>query len=122
MKKTVKLTAVALVVVILTLCFASCAKTISGSYGGEINLGLVKYEVVYSFSGNNVTVTRQVKSIVGNTDPVTIEGTYEIVDGETGTQIKFTYKANDDVVKGGTFDFEEGDGFIKIAGIQYNKK
>ena len=122
MKKAVKLTAVALVVVILALCFASCGKVISGSYSGEIDLALVKYEVVYSFSGNNVTVTRQVKSIIGNTDPVTIEGTYEIVDGETGTQIKFTYKTEDTVVKGGTFDFEEGDGFIKIAGVQYNKK
>ena len=122
MKKTLKLTAVALVVVILILCFASCAKTISGSYVGEIDLLVAKYEVVYSFKGNNVTVTRQVKSIAGNADPVTIEGTYEIISGETGTQIKFTYKAEDTVVKGGTFDFEEGNGYIKISGLKYSAK
>ena len=122
MKKVIKIVAVALLVVVLTLAFASCAKTISGKYKGELNLGVLSYEVVYSFSGNNVTVTRQLKSIIGNGDPVEIKGTYEITEGETGTQITFTYQVEDEAIKGGTFDFEETKDGIKIGGAEYKKQ
>ena len=122
MKKALRITALALLVAILCVCFASCAKTISGKYKGEINILVASYEVVYNFSGNNVTVTRQVKSLIGNADPIEIKGTYQITEGETGMQITFTYETEDDVVKGGTFDFEEGDGYIKIGAIKYTKQ
>ena len=122
MKKALRITAVALLDAILCVCFASCGKTISGKYKGEINIAVASYEVVYNFSGNNVTVTRQLKSILGNGDPVEVKGTYEITEGDTGTQITFTYESDDEAVKGGTFDFEEGEDYIKIGGVKYTKQ
>ncbi len=122
MKNVIRITAVALMLVMLCLCFASCAKTISGTYKGEISILVAKYEVAYSFSGNNVTVTRQVKSLLGNADPIEVKGTYEIIENDLGMQIKFTYETEDDVVKGGTYDFEETEAGIKIGGIEYKKQ
>jgi hypothetical protein len=122
MKKTMKIIAVAMVAVMLCLCFASCAKTVSGKYKGEIDVLLASYEVVYEFKGSNVTVTRQLKSAFGNADPVVVEGTYEITETAGGDlEITFTYeKSDDEVVKGGKYNFEEGDGYIKINGIKYS--
>ena len=123
MKKSVKFLALVIVAVMLCASLTACGKKISGTYKGEIDVLLASYEVVYEFEGSNVTVTRQVKSVLGNADPVAIEGKYEIIEGADGElQIKFEYEGKDDeVVKGGTFDFEEGDGYIKINGIKYSK-
>ena len=122
-KTMTRLIAVALVAVMLCIGLASCAKTISGSYKGEINILLASYEVIYEFKGNNVTVTRKVESVLGDSDPVVLEGTYEITEDDDGElKIEFTYETEDDVVKGGKFDFEEGDDYIKIAGIKYSKQ
>ena len=123
MKKSVKILALALVAVMLCLSLTACGKKISGTYKGEINVLVASYEVVYEFKGSNVTVTRQVESVLGNTDPVVIEGKYEITEGADGElEITFEYEGEDDeVVKGGTFDFEEGEDYIKINGIKYSK-
>ena len=123
MKKSVlKLVALLLVAVMACTALASCAKTISGKYKGEINILVASYEVVYEFKGSNVTVTHQLSSILGNGDPVEINGKYEITEAADGElEITFTYENEDDVVKGGTFDFEEGDDYIKIGGVKYTK-
>lgn len=122
MKKTVKVLAIVMTIFMLCLSLASCGKKLSGSYKGEINILVASYEVVYEFSGSNVTVTRQVESVIGDTDPVEIKGTYEITEDDDGElKITFKYDTEDDVIDGGTFDFEEGDDYIKIAGIKYNK-
>ena len=122
MKKSVRLLALAMVAVMLCMALASCGKTLSGKYKGEIDIAIASYEVVYEFKGNNVTVTRQLKSILGNADPVVIEGTYEITETAGGDlEITFEYeKSDDEVVKGGTFDFEEGEDYIKINRIKYS--
>ena len=52
------------------------------------------------------------------------EGEYEITEKADGDlQITFTYPTDnkDEVIKGGTFDFEEGDGYIKIGVAKYTK-
>jgi hypothetical protein len=123
MKKSIRILAVVLVAVMLCMTLASCGKKLSGSYKGEINALVASYEVVYDFSGSKVTVTRQVESILGDSDPIVIEGTYEITEDDDGElKITFEYEKNDDeVVKGGTYNFEEGDDYIKIAGIKYEK-
>ena len=36
-------------------------------------------------------------------------------------EITFTYEADDDTVKSGTYSFEEGEDYIKIGGAQYKK-
>ena len=122
MKKSVKVLAVVMTMILLCLACTSCAKKLSGSYKGEINVLVASYEVVYEFSGSKVTVTRQVESIIGDSDPVVLEGKYEITEDDDGElKIEFTYETEDDVVKGGKFDFEEGEDYIKIAGIKYSK-
>ena len=125
MKKTVfKVVALMLVAVVACAALLSCAKTLSGSYKGEINVGIAAYEVVYEFKGNKVTATRQVSTILGNSDPVVVEGEYEITEKADGDlQITFTYPTDnkDEVIKGGTFDLEEGDGYIKIGIAKYTK-
>ncbi len=126
MKKTfLKVLALMLVAVVACAALASCGgKKLSGSYKGEINVGLAAYEVVYEFKGNKVTTTRQVSSVFGNGDPVVVEGEYEITEAADGDlQITFTYPTDnkDEVIKGGTFDFEEGEDFIKIGIAKYTK-
>lgn len=123
MKKSIRLIALALVAIMMVCCLAACSKKISGTYKGEINILVASYEVTYEFKGSKVTVTRQVESIIGDSDPVVIEGTYEITEDDDGElKIEFTYESDDDVVKGGKFDFEEGDDYIKIGGVKYEKK
>lgn len=125
MKKSVKVLALVMVALMLCMSLVSCGKKLSGSYKGEINILLASYEVVYEFKGEKVTVTRQVESILGDSEPFVLEGTYEITEDDDGElKIKFEYDKEDDkgVIKGGTFDFEEGDGYIKIAGIKYTEQ
>ncbi len=120
MKKTIiKIMALALVVVIACLALASCAKTISGKYEGEIDVLLVKYKVTYAFSGKNVEVTRKTTTMLGTSDTVTVKGTYEINDA--GDEITFTWESEDDVIEGGTFIFEETENGIKIGTVEYKK-
>ena len=122
MKNVLKVVALLMVAVIACTALASCGNKISGSYKGEINILVASYEVVYDFSGSKVTVTHQLNSLLGNGDPVVVEGTYEIAEAADGElEITFEYESEDDVVKGGTFDFEEGDGYIKIGGVKYEK-
>lgn len=122
MKKSVKILAVVMAVMMLCLACTSCAKKISGKYKGEVNIVLASYEVVYEFKGSNVTVTHQAKSILGNADPVEITGTYEIKEAADGDlEIAFEFEKDDEVVKGGTYDFEEGEGYIKIGAFKYTE-
>lgn len=123
MKKSIRILAVALALLMVMVVFASCAKTISGTYEAEVDGGILgKYTATYEFSGKNVTVTRVVSTLLGS-DTATLEGTYEITEKDDGTmEITLNFETSDDHVKSGTFAFEEGDGYIKIGLVQYNKK
>lgn len=120
MKKTIRIVAVAMAVLMMALMFAACAKTLSGTYSAE-TLGTGK---TFVFSGNKVTVTYK---IIGfSSDP--IEGTYEIKDDK----ITFDFVDEEGVENAdlksflsglqASQDFEEGDGYIKIGGVKYEKK
>lgn len=116
MKTAVKITAVALVAIMLVCAFASCAKTLSGSYSGSTLLGTVTYE----FNGNKVTKSYK----LGNTT-TTSESTYEITKDDDGNQvIKFTTEKDGNSTST-TSKFSEGsvDGkaFIEIDGVRYTK-
>ena len=53
MKRSVRILAVALALLMVTFVFASCGKTIKGTYEAEIDGGLLgKYTATYEFSGN----------------------------------------------------------------------
>ena len=112
MKNTfVKVIALALVVATLACVFASCGKTISGTYTAEA-LGT---GAEFEFKGSKVSITVKVLGFSG--DPV--EGKYEIKDDK----ITFTFESDDSDIKkyDGTFDFEKGDDYIKIGGVKYKK-
>ena len=120
MKKVIRITAVALLVVMLTLALAACGKTLSGEYAAE-KLGT---GVALEFDGNKVTATIKVATIkLGE-----VEGTYTI-DGDKIT-LDFVDEdaAEDEDVKeylagiNGEFDFEETEDGIKIDGVEYTKK
>ena len=123
MKKSVRILAVALALLMVTFVFASCSKTISGTYEAEIDITIMKYTATYEFSGSKVSITKKTTTILGTVDTVEFEGTYEITENDDGTmEITFDIENGDDQIKSGTFAFEEGKDYIKIGLIQYNKK
>ena len=123
MKKSIRILAVVMALMMVTVVFASCAKTIKGTYSAEVDIAVLKYTATYEFSGKNVTVTKVVNPLVGESKTYTIEGTYEIIENDDDTMdIKFEFKTEDEHIKSGTFDFEQGEDYIKIGIVKYNKK
>ena len=110
MKKTVlKIVALMLVAVIACTALVSCGKKLSGEY--KTALGTPSF----TFKGNKVTL--KIDLLITAT---TIEGKYEIKDD----QITFTWEGeNADKAEdySGTLAFAEGDGYITIGGVKYNK-
>ena len=122
MKKTlVRVLAFALVAVMLVCTLASCGKKLSGEYVGEIEILGQSASVTYKFSGKNVDIITKT-TILGQVNTETVEATYEIVENDDGTmEITFTTEV-DGKEESNTVTFEEGDGYIKLGGVQYNKK
>ena len=128
MKRSVRILAVALALLMVTFVFASCGKTIKGTYEAEIDGGLLgKYTATYEFSGNKVTVTRKTTNLLQQVETKTYNGTYEITEDEAGNKditITFTDESSEEAKEyGGTFDFSEGEEngkkYIKIGLIKY---
>ena len=123
MKKSIRILAVVMALLMVTFVFASCGKTIKGTYSAEVDIAILKYTATYEFSGKNVTVTKVVNPLLGESKTYTIEGTYEIIENDDDTMdIKFEFKTEDEHIKSGTFDFEQGEDYIKIGIVTYNKK
>lgn len=121
MKKTLRIIAIAMVAVMLCLSLASCGKKLSGKYEAEINVLLASYTATYEFSGSKVEATKKM-TVLGNINTTVLEGKYEIAELDDGSmEITITFESDDDDIKSGTYTFEEGENYIKIAGIQYNK-
>ena len=117
MKKTLRLITLAMVAVMLCLCFASCGTSLSGSYEGEVELLGQSYTHTYTFKGSKVELETKV-TFLGNVKTTVYEGKYEIKDGE----ITFTWDNEDDTVKSETKTFEElEDGSIKIGMFTFKK-
>ena len=113
MKNTfVKAIAIALALVTVACVFASCGKTLKGTYEADaFGTG-----TSLTFKGSKVTV--QFKLFGSYGDP--IEGKYEIKDNKI--TITFADEDADDAKNfDGTFDFEEGEDYIKIGAIKYRK-
>ncbi len=105
MKKNVKVLAVVMAALMLCLALTSCGKKLSGTYSMEA-LGT---GAELNFKGSKVTITVKVFGQYG--DPV--EGKYSI----DGDKITFEFESEDEDVEkyDGTFDFEEGEDYIKIG-------
>ncbi len=122
MKKTMtKLAAFVLAMLMMTCIFASCAKTLSGSYEAELSLLGQGVNVTYTFSGSKVTVTSKV-TILGTVNTEEIKGTYEIAENADGSlEITFDFEEETATFRDGTYTFSEEENSIKIAGVPYNK-
>ena len=105
MKKSVKVLALVLVAVMLCATLVSCGKTLSGEYEATV-LGS---GIVLEFEGKKVTYTAKVLGAEAGS----IEGEYSIKDD----QITLSFGEDDEDAKemNGTFDFEEGEDYIKIG-------
>ncbi len=122
MKKTfVRVLALSLITVMVLCAFASCSKKLSGSYESELSILGQTWSVTYDFKGDKVTVTSKT-TVLGTVNTNTAEGTYEIIENDDGTmEITLTFEKDDDTATSGTYTFEEGEGYIKIGGKQYNE-
>jgi major membrane immunogen (membrane-anchored lipoprotein) len=112
----------AVLVVVMMLSLVACGKTLKGAYEAEIDLAILKYTATYEFSGSKVEITKKT-TVLGNVNTATFEGKYEIIENDDGSmEITITLETEDDQIKSGTYTFAEGEDYIKIGGIQYNKK
>ena len=89
----------------------ACGKKLDGKY----TLSVAGTGADYDFDGSKVTIT--VKVLGQNV--ASAEGTYSIEDDK----ITFEFESEDEEVEkySGTFDFEEGEDYIKIGVLQYTK-
>ena len=127
MKKAIRIISIALVIIIVGAMLASCSKMLSGTYTATGDLLVVGTKTSLTFSGNKVTVTSTVTSIIGSTEPKDYKGTYEIKTGTDGTQtITFTFDEDNDNIMSGTHTFEEktvdGQRIIVIDKTEFTKK
>ena len=123
MKKSIRILAVAMIAVMLCLCLVSCGKTLSGEYAATLEAFGLETGKKMSFSGKNVTVSY----VVANHEVASVDGTYTIED----EKITFDFVDEDqvenedakDFLAGltGSVSFEEGDGYIKVGGVKYEK-
>ena len=115
MKKSIRILAVALVLVMLCLSLAACGKKLSGEYyfGDK---SVTKTYTTYTFSGSKVTCEAYVLGNKVGDD--SFEGKYEIKDDE----ITFTWEDANGNEKTNTVAFEELEsGDVKIGLVTYKK-
>lgn len=124
MKKTgVRLITVLLVAVMITGIFSSCGEqnAIRGAYEAEIELFGQSWNVTYAFSGKNVEVVSKL-TLFGSVTSKSTAGTYELRKSSSGDmEIYFDFEEESEFFKDGTVTFEQGESYIKIGGIRYNK-
>lgn len=107
-KNIIRISALALVIVMLTAVLASC-----GGPSGTYEASVLGQSLSYTFKGGKVTIKVTVLGQV-----VSFEGKYKI----SGDEITFTFEDDDAEQYSGTQTFEQGDDYVKIAGVKYSKK
>ena len=126
MKKIAKVLSLVLVAAMVCVLFASCAKTISGTYvaGGDLG-GLAGAKTAYTFSGSKVTVT-VTTTLLGNSSVKEYKGTYainEATDGSMTITMEFEDSdASDYTVTNKVFKEDKEAGTITIGLITYTKQ
>ena len=121
MKKSIRIMAVVMALLMVTLVFASCGKTLKGTYKAEVGGALIGYTATYTFSGKKVEISKTA-TLLGQSTTTNFEGTYEITEKDDGTmEITITLENDDDDIKSGTYVFEEGENYIKIGLVKYDK-
>ena len=121
MKKSVRILAVLMVALMLCLTLASCGKTLSGKYSADV-LGT---GTTMTFDGKDVKIAITV-TLIG--EVASLDATYEIKDDKISFDIadeeEITNELAKKVVKSleEPVSFEEGEDYIKINGVKYEKK
>ena len=114
MKKIISTLLVCVLLLGCVLTLGSCDKLLFGKYELDALVG----SVTYDFKLTKVEIT--VEALGQGT---TFEGTYKISENEKGeTEITFTFENEEETKEyAGTFSFEKGEDFVKIAGVKYKK-
>ena len=122
MKNTlIKLLAVAVVAVMLVATLASCGKSLSGAYSSEISLLGQSWDVTYTFKGSKVEAVSKA-TLLGKVTTEEAVGEYEIIENADGSlEIKIDFEDENSLFRDGTYTLEQGEDYIKIGGVQYNK-
>lgn len=131
MKKTVKILAVVMSVLMLMLCLASCGNKLSGKYTAEI--GTVAFSI--NFDGKNAEFTLHIDAITAGPIEVTpaydsepIKATYEIKDDKISFDFADETKVDNTVAKAALAAFEAPQSFekdgdnIKIGKVTFTKQ
>lgn len=95
---------------------SACGNTLSGAYEAKAELLGQSISTTYDFHGSKVDIIVKT-TILGNVNTETVEATYKIEEVEGKLEMTITKGENDS----STVILEKGDGYIKLAGIQYNK-
>lgn len=113
MKRSVRILAMALVVVMLCVSLAACGKILMGEYVADMGLGKIKMD----FKFNTVEITVEAFG-----ESATAEAEYEIKDDKI--TFSMTDEAEDELGMdfGGDAKFEKTDDGIKIDGVEFKKQ
>lgn len=119
-KNFVKVLALLLIVAMMACVFTGCgAKVTAGTYTAELEVLGQSWKVSYTFHGNKVEAENKI-TFLGTVNSETASGTYEITENDDGTmEITFTFEEENDSFKNQTLTFEQGEGYIKLGGVQY---
>ena len=122
MKNTmIKLLAVALVALMLVATLVSCGKSLSGAYSSKIELLGQSWDVTYTFKGSKVEAVSKA-TLLGKVTTEESVGEYEIIENADGSlEIKIDFEDENSLFRDGTYTLEQGEDYIKIGGVQYNK-
>ena len=120
MKKTVRVLALVMALATVLCVFAACGKTLKGKYSADF-LGT---GTTLEFDGKDVRLAITV-TLIG--EVAAIEGTYKI----DGDEISFDFVDDDEIENDKAKEvlakfsepvsFEEGDDYIKVAGVKYTR-
>ncbi len=127
MKKTVKILALVMSLLMVLGLFVACGgKKLSGTYTGEIDVFVASYKVSYVFRGSKVMVCTTADSLLTNAKTDEYECKYEITEAADGTMsIEITYEGEEDIdvfIGKKTLEIDEEAGTIKLDGITFTKK
>ncbi len=120
MKRSVKILALVMAALMICLALTACGKKLSGKYSADV-LGT---GTTMTFDGSNVKIAITV-TLLG--EVASVDAKYEIKDDKISFDIADEEEVSNDLAKRvissleEPVSFEEGEDYIKIAGVKYNK-
>jgi major membrane immunogen (membrane-anchored lipoprotein) len=119
MKNMIRIASVALVCVMLVCMLASCGNKPYGAYEAKVELFGQSVSTTYDFKGSNVEITVKT-TVLGTVNTEVSEAKYEIHETADGLEITFITEKDGEEQKS-TYTYKKGEGFIKIADVEYTK-